>query len=64
MVNNDICPKCGIKFAIYDVRESATTVNDPDGSIIKYHIKHGFKVCTKCEDVIVGEDHSETSSHS
>ena len=31
---------CGIKFAIYDVRESATTVNDPDGSIIKYHIKH------------------------
>ena len=42
----------------------AATVNDPDGSIIKYHIKHGFKVCTKCEDVVVGEDRSETLSHS
>ena len=64
MANNDICPKCGIKFAIYDVRESVTAVSDLEGFIIKYHVKHGFKVCTKCEDVIVGEERSETPSHS
>ena len=37
--NNNICPKCGIKFAIYDVRESTTTVNDPDD---RFHYKISY----------------------
>ena len=31
---------------------------------IRYEIMTTSEVCTKCEDVVVGEDRSETLSHS